>query len=218
VFPPLSHLVAHMLQRRLSASLAGALASLTLTGLSGVLPVASAQAASSATCPSAPLSQPFAQWGDSNSYALVPGGDFESASAAWTVSGGAQRTAGSESYGVTGSPGAWSLALPAGAAARSPFICVSAADQTFRLFARSAGPAATVLAQVVYKTPLGNVAIAVGKFVPGSSWAPTEAFQTGAALASALSSSGTVQLAVRFTSLGGSARIDDVFIDPRMHR
>jgi len=218
VFPLSFHLVAHRIQRRLAASLAGAFAFLILSGVPTFMPLTSAQAASGATCPAGTLSQPFAPWGDSSPYALVPGGDFESALTGWSLSGGAQRTAGSESYAVTGSLGAWSLALPAGATAQSPFICVSAADRTFRFFARSVGGTATVLAQVVYQTPFGNVAIPVGKVVANSSWAPSEAFHTGAALASMLSPSGTAQLALRFGSLGGNARVDDVFIDPRMHR
>jgi hypothetical protein len=67
---------------------------------------------------------------------------------------------------------------------------------------------------VVYATLIGNIAIPVGTIVLSGSWAPTAAFQTGAALASALSN-GTAQLALRFISLSGTPRIDDVFIDPR---
>jgi len=201
-------------RHRVSVSLAGTLAALTLAAFSGVLPLASAQAAGAATCPSVTLSQPFLQWGDSNSYALVPGGDFEGSLSGWSLSGGAARVAGSESYAVTGTLGSSSLALPAGASVQSPFMCVSASDQTFRFFARSEGTAATVRAQVVYETPVGNLAIPVGTISPNVAWAPTAALQTGVALASWLSN-GTAQLALRFTSLSGSARIDDVFIDPR---
>ena len=214
MFPYSSRLIAPGSSRRFSVSLAGTLASLTLAGLSSVLPVASAQAASAATCPSATLSQPFAQWGDANSYSLVSGGSFEGSLPGWTLSGGAQRAPGSESYAVTGALGAWSLALPVGASAQSPFACVSATNRTFRFFARSEGPAATVRAQVVYATPIGNIGIPVGTILLNGSWAPTPALQTGAALASFLSN-GTAQLALRFTSLSGTTRIDDVFIDPR---
>jgi hypothetical protein len=190
------------------------LAALALAALSGVLPLASAQAAGSATCPTVTLSQPFVQWGDSNFYSLVPGGDFEGSLTGWSLSGGAARAADSESFAVAGTLGASSLALPPGASAQSPFMCVSAINGTFRFFARSEGTAATVRAQVVYETPIGNLAFPVGTIPLNGAWAPTPALQTGAALASSLSN-GTAQLALRFTSLSGTSRIDDVFIDPR---
>ena len=40
-------------------------------------------------CDNATLTQPFLPWGDSNSYKLVPGGDFEGSMSGWTLSGGA---------------------------------------------------------------------------------------------------------------------------------
>jgi hypothetical protein len=195
---------------------------LVLAGLSG-LTAASAQAAhapapapaSTTACASSAVSQPFARWGDTNSYALLPGGDFESTLSEWTLSGGAQRAAGSESFAATGALGGWSLALPAGASVQSPFTCVSASDPTFRLFAHSEGTSGTVLADVVYKTPFGNIAVPVGNLQLKSGWAPTVALPTGAAIASAVSN-GTAQMALRFTAVSGSARIDDIFVDPRM--
>ena len=126
-------------------------------------PLASAQAAAStATCPSAALSQPFAKWGDSNSYELIAGGSFEGSLSGWTLSGGAQKVAGSEPYGVTGTIGSFSLGLPAGASAQSPFTCVEAGYKTFRFFARNTGTASKILVQVVYQTPIGLVSVSVG--------------------------------------------------------
>jgi hypothetical protein len=205
------------ISHRLSLSLAGILAGFTFSAVLSGPPVAAAQSTSSATCPTQAVSQPFAKWGDSNSYALVPGGDFERTPSEWTLSGGAQRVAGSEPYAATGAPGAWSLALPAGATAQTPFMCVGATERTFRLFARGEGFLAAVLPQVVYKTPLGNLAIPVSVIVPKGSWEPTAILKTGAPLATAIAN-GTVQLALRFTSITGSSRIDDVFLDPRFRR
>src|SRR5271165_7594363 len=130
------------MRRRLSLPLASTLAGLTFAAVASGLPVASAQAAGAPRCESQTLSQPFLKWGDSNYYSLVAGGDFESASSAWTLSGGAKRVAGSEPYDATGRLGGFSLALPPGAAAQSPFTCVEPNDRTFRLFARSEGKAA----------------------------------------------------------------------------
>ena len=41
-------------------------------------------------CDNATLTQPFAPWGDSNSYKLVPGGDFEGSLTGWTLIGRCQ--------------------------------------------------------------------------------------------------------------------------------
>ena len=184
--------------------------------LASGLPVATAQAASTATCPSVTLSQPFLKWGDSGSYALVAGGDFESSPVRMDPFRGSPACAGSEPYAVTGKLGSWSLALPAGGSAQSPFTCVEPSDRTFRFFARSEGTEATVRASVVYETSLGNLAIPVGNVVLHSSWEPSPILHTGAALATAIAN-GTAHVALRFTCLSGSARLDDVFIDPR-HR
>ncbi len=178
----------------------------------------SAQAAliSTGACNEAALSQPFAQWGDTSSYELIPGGDFEGSLAGWTLSGGAERVAGSEPYGVTGSVGSYSLELPAGASVQSPSTCVDAAYPTFRFFARNESLLSTLVVQVVYTTPLGTVALPLGAVALSSSWQPTLPMLTGS-VATGLLSGGTAQASLRFTALTGSTRIDDVFVDPRMH-
>jgi hypothetical protein len=193
--------------------LASALASVSLTAVS----TAPAQAAliSTGACNTAALSQPFTGWGDSNYYELVSGGDFEGSLSGWTLSGGAQRVAGSEPYGAAGSVGAYSLALPAGASAQSPFTCVNISYPSFRFFARNSGLASTVLVQVVYKTALGPLVAPVGIVALSPEWQPTLPILTASAVGGALSG-GTAQVALRITALTGSSRIDDVFLDPRM--
>ena len=64
-------------RRRSSPALGGILAGLSICALSVALPVASAQAAGVPKCETEALSQPFLQWGDSNYYSLVAGGDVE---------------------------------------------------------------------------------------------------------------------------------------------
>jgi hypothetical protein len=179
---------------------------------------APAQAALIATgaCNAAELSQPFARWGDASSYELLPGGDFEGSLEGWSLSAGAQRVPGSEPYGATGSVGSYSLMLAAGASAQTPFTCVNAAYPTFRFFARNDALLATVLVQVVYRTPLGQVALPLGVAALSGSWQPTLAMLTGSIATGALSG-GTAQAALRFTALAGTSQIDDVFVDPRMH-
>lgn len=180
----------------------------------GGLSPASAQAASS-TCPSTTTSTPFAAWGDTSSYSLVPGGSFESPLPAWMLVGVAGRVVGSDPYAITGTLGAWSLAITSGAWAQSPFMCVEATERTYRFMGHSVGAEATIRPDLVYETPLGSITIPGKKVTLKSKWEPSPIMHTGAVLVTAISG-GSVHLALRFTTLSGTADIDDVYIDPRM--
>jgi hypothetical protein len=198
-----------------------------LVGLLGafafaVLPAAAAKATliSTSNCDNATLTEPFLPWGDSNTYKLVPGGDFEGALSGWTLSGGASRVAGSEPFGATGAVGKYSMDLRAGASVQSPYTCVDAAYPTFRFFGRNDGLLSTVLVSIVYKEPLvGPVAVPVGTVALSGSWAPSVQMLTASAaqgIVNALLTGQTPQVALRFTALTGSSQIDDVYIDPHM--
>jgi hypothetical protein len=190
-------------------------AALGIFALSG----ANAHAAiiSTDACDKAALTQPFAPWGDTSPYKLVPGGSFEKGSAGWAMTGGARVVSGSEPFGATGSAGSASMSIPAGGSVTSPYTCVDAAYPTFRFFARNSGLLSTVLVQVVYKLPLlGATAVPVGTVALSGAWAPSAPMLTASAVTGLLSG-GTAQVALRFTALTGSSQIDDVFVDPRMH-
>jgi hypothetical protein len=197
-------------------SLAIAMVLASIVGALTSTSAAQAALVNTSACNESALSQPFLAWGDSSTYELVPGGDFEGSLAGWSLSGGAQRVTGSEPYGVTGSAGSYSLELPAGASAQSPFTCVDAAYPTFRFFARNDALLASVVVQVVYQTPLGTVALPLGVVALSHTWQPTLPMLTGSVVTGLLSD-GTAQAALRFTALAGSSQIDDVFIDPHMH-
>ena len=186
------------------------------------VPAASAQAAglvNTDSCDNATLTQPFAPWGDSSYYKLVPGANFEGSMAGWTLTGGAAVVPGSEPFGATGSVGKYSLYLPAGASAQSPYTCVDFAYPTFRFFAKNNGLLSTVLVSVVYKEPLlGAVAIPIGPVALSPTWGPSIPMLTASevqGLVNGLLARGTPQVALRFTALTGSSQIDDVFVDPR---
>jgi hypothetical protein len=213
VFAFSSHLTAAAPSQRRS-SLLIALLGVTLAGMLSLLGAVSAQAETSG-CPSVALSQPFTKWGDANKYSLVPEGNFEGTLSTWNLSSGAKKVTGSESYSVTGSVGSYSVVLAQGATVRSPFMCVSEINRTFRLFARSEGSSSTLNAEVVYKTASGGTLFgSVGTVNATSAWNPTAILKTG--VAKVVPFNGTAQLALRFTSTSGSTRIDDVFLDPRM--
>jgi predicted outer membrane lipoprotein len=190
-----------------------------------VLPAASANALqliNTDPCDNATLTQPFAPFGDSNSYKLVPGGDFEGSLSGWTLSGGAKRVSGSEPFGATGAVGGSSMYLPAGASVQTPYTCVDAAYPGFRLFGRNNGLLSTVAVSIVYKEPLvGPVAVPVGVIALSGSWAPSAQMSTLAfaqGIVNALLVGKTPQVALRFTAVTGTSQIDDVFLDPRQIR
>jgi hypothetical protein len=183
-----------------------------------VIPGATADAAvvNTNACNNATLTQPFQKWGDSSSYELMPGGNFENGAAGWTLTGGARVVSGSEPYGVTGSVGSHSLYLPAGASATSPTTCVDFAYPTFRLFALNKGLLSSLVVQVVYSEPLvGKVSIPVGAVALSGRWSPSLPMLTLSAVQGVLDN-GTADVALRFTELTGASQIDDTYVDPHM--
>jgi hypothetical protein len=165
-------------------------------------------------CDNSALSQAFLQWGDPAYYKLAPGADFEGSLAKWSLSGGAGRVSGSESYGATGSVGSSSLDLPAGAVAMSPQTCVNAAYPDFRLFTRTDVPGSTVTVSVLYNSPdSGPMTIPVGVITPTSHWQPTPPMLTGSAIPG-LMNGGTADVSLRFTTANGTVQVDDVYVDP----
>jgi hypothetical protein len=212
--PSLSHQFHNARRRSCSIGTTGVLASVIV----GLFSAAPAQAAliNTSACNEAALSQPFLRWGDSSTYELIPGGNFEGSLEGWNLSAGARRVPGSEPYGATGAVGSYSVELPGGSSAQSPFTCVDAAYPTFRFFARNDTFLASVIVQVVYRTPLGTLVLPLGAVALSSTWQPTLPMLTGSVVTGLLSG-GTAQVALRFTALAGTSQIDDVFIDPHMH-
>jgi hypothetical protein len=195
-------------------TLLGLLLTLGLLGL-GTGTATASSLISTQACNQNPLSQPFLAWHDENQYELAPGGNLEGSLTGWTLTGGATRVAGGEPYDVDGSAGAYSLSLPAGSTAQTPASCVDAAYPTFRFFGVNS-TAGVLLVQVVYQSLLGPVALPVGVVALSNHWQPTLTTLT-ASVALGLTSGGTAEMAIRFTALTGSSRIDDIYIDPRMH-
>ena len=96
-----------------------------------------------ASCPASPVSTPFSQWGDTNSYFLLPGGSFEGTAdqVGWTLSG-ASLTAGNEPFYVNDSGDSQSLTIAGGGSATSPFFCVDNTMTSLRFFAQQTAAAA----------------------------------------------------------------------------
>jgi hypothetical protein len=182
--------------------------------LAGLPATSQAALISTGSCDSSTLSQPFAQWGDSNQYKLVPGGDFEGSLSGWTLSGGARVVSGNGPQG----PGSHSLYLPAGASVTTPYTCVNAAYPSFRLFAQNQGLLSTIVPQVVYKLPLlGSTALPIGAIALSPKWAPSLPLLT-ASVVTGLLNGGTAEVALRFTAVLGASSVDDIYVDPMMRR
>lgn len=169
----------------------------------------------SAACSYGPLSTPFAQFGDSNSYGLVPGGSFEAGAPGWSLSQAAVTT-GNESYNVAG--GSHSLAIQPQGSAMSPSICASTASPTFRFFARQTSGNWAQMHVVVEWTDASGVVhdTTVGSLQgSGTAWQATPAF----ALSSVLplwQADQTLSVSLLFepAQYGGAWAIDDVYVDP----
>jgi hypothetical protein len=190
--------------RRLVGGVSIAIALGVASALALPVSAAAADSINLAACNNAALSQAFAPWADPSSYELAPGGDFESA--AWTLDGRAQLTAGSEPYAATGTLGNSSLSLPAGSSAQSPVTCVDAAYPSVRFFIAGTGLVAVNVID-------GGLDLRAGIAAASGAWEPTSVMLTEAPLYGILSG-GTAQVSLQLTALTGDPQIDDVFIDP----
>jgi hypothetical protein len=166
------------------------------------------------------VTQPFAQWGDSNDYTLAPGGDFETPLSDWSLTGGAAVSSGSESFGVTGSVGASSLSVPVGSVAVSAPVCVDPTRENFRFFARNSSTSknAKLKVEILYPTKSGDQKVILGGILDTAKvggWQLSPAYSNSSNLA-LLSGLKNPPIQYRFTTTGGGWQVDDIYVDPRM--
>jgi hypothetical protein len=159
-------------------------------------------------------SQPFAQFGDYNSYFPVPNHGLESGTTGWSLGTGAYVGAGNEPWYV-GGYGSRSLVLRPGASASSPPSCISLLDPYVRAFAKSNSATGPLRMQVIFYGLTGNLLgllnvddQAAADF---TEWQPTSNVPSllGAPLL-------TTYFRVKFTSLAsnGTWQVDDLYVDP----
>jgi len=163
-------------------------------------------------------SEPFAPWGDDNTYVPVPGGTFEPGSPSWTLSGGARIVPGNESFNVSG-PGSHSLSLPAGSSATSPAACTGLDHPSARLFVRNTGSSSSRLnVYATYQILLGlPVTINLGQLSGSSTWEPSSSLNMGLLdnLVGELTlSESTISFRFVPADSTGNWQIDDVYLDP----
>jgi hypothetical protein len=200
----------------LIAGLAGAalFAALPGSASAGVL------VASAPDCDNGATSQPFAQWGDENSYFPAPGGGFESGTA-WT---GGRVVSDQEPWRVADDAGSRALVVGAGRSVVSPTMCVGLEHPTMRFFAHRSGggllgAASTLVVTARVETSLGLVVeVPVGTITAltnGTSWNRTPTQVVVASLLPLLPGEHT-PIQFRFAAVGTADWvIDDIFVDPR---
>ena len=176
-------------------------------------------------CPT-PAAQTFAPWGDTNYYIPAPDSGFENGAAGWTLTGGAAVVTGNEPWMVGSAGDSHSLSLPAGSSATSPPMCIGLLSGGMRLFVQNTGAATSNMhVQVIYNggtgALLGGLASTLrisdqGTFAGARTWQPSPDVAMTGGLLPLL----TQSVQFRFTPLstGGHWRIDDVYLDPLMHR
>jgi hypothetical protein len=169
-----------------------------------------------ASCPAPPVSTPFSQWGDTNSYFSVPGGAFEGTAdqVGWALSG-ASLTSGNEPFLVNGSDDSQSLTIAGGGSATSPFFCVDNTMTSLRFFAQQLSAGGGLRVQALVQSADGVTVVPLARLLDGSmpAWAPTDPI-TGDT--SGLSDDQSLMVALQFTvrATAASWQIDDVYVDP----
>ena len=153
-------------------------------------------------------SQVFAAFGDTNQYYLAPGGNAET-TPAWPTSGSATLAAGK---GILGT-GSKVFALKAGASVTSPSFCVSLDSPTLRFSVKDPGVSGAALRVDVLGTSSSGstYSLQIAKINSGKAGVRlVDPSYLIANLAALLSSSGTTQVQLRFTSESGSWQVDDI--------
>lgn len=152
----------------------------------------------------------FQPWGDGSNYMLMPGGSFEDGTPSWALSGGAKPVLGNESFYINSKTDKKSLYMPSGSSATSPTMCFAAGDWHLRFVNKGSGQ---VRVTVHVSSLLGLLSVLDGGTVkPGATWTPSP--KVGLLLSNVGGLLTTKAISIRLTSSGGTAQVDDVYLDP----
>lgn len=172
-----------------------------------------------ASCPTPQTTTPFTQWGDSDSYFSVPGGNFESPLPAtgWIVNRAA-RVPGNEPFLVGAATDSSSFVIDGGGTAISPAFCVDNSMPDLRFFARSLGANGKLDVRLVVQTRLGVTTAPfsrVADLTAGSmpTWAPTGQLALADGMIAPPGRTTTARLVFSVEGHGGW-QVDDIYVDP----
>lgn len=173
------------------------------------------------SCAWPPLSQPFLPWADPGQYFLAPGGNFESGTDGWTLTGNAKIVSGNESYYVGSPSDSHSLSLPdTSSSVTTPTMCVTVLSPDFRVFLFNKGANGHTDGQLaVYLNFAGadgkpqQVKIAALK--NGTSWGLTLPISFIQYISTPLKQgSANVSFTIKPNDNHGNWLIDDFYVDP----
>ena len=169
-----------------------------------------------AWCDSYRSSQVFLPWADPASYTLAPGGDFEKGKSHWTLVAASRDSTDNEPFRVSGASDHSSLSIDNGGLALSPAMCVGLGEPTARVFFKQTGglPGATLQIDVLFDDVNGTTqAHTIGLLGVAQQWRLSPQLATMANLLPTIGA-GSTAIAFRFTAIGGSFAIDDLYVDP----
>jgi hypothetical protein len=162
-------------------------------------------------------STPFAKWGDTHAYFLMPGGGFEAGSPEWKFPG-STIVGGNETFFANAKTDSKSLAIPTRASVTSPTVCVAMGENSVRFFVKNPGVAgATLHVQAYVENPLTGLVLSTGFDVKSTTgpktWAPSHRLTIPNLLGGVL---GTQKVTLVFSARGTATtwNVDDVFVDP----
>jgi hypothetical protein len=176
---------------------------------------ASLLVADGANCGDYTYSQVFLPWADPANYTLAPAGSFENGTGRWDLVGASRVNNDNETFQVGGNNDHASLSLPSGSVAVSPAMCVGLGEPTIRMFFKQTGGTALAGLRVdaLFDDATGSTqSLSIGMLGARSQWTPSPQMAVVANLLPLLDAGTPVSF--RFTALGGSFRIDDVYVDP----
>lgn len=168
-------------------------------------------------CPGVTYTQPFAQWGDGNSYFMATGGSFEGTNS-WSLAGGAQVVGGNEPFYLNSSSDSHSLLLRPGSSATTPAMCLAALSPHMRVVGK-ASDGSGVHVDVYAQGVLGLVKLGVSANIDlGSDWGPSSDASLLLQNVLALTNLGKTNVVFRFSPIGSATvQLDDVYVDPIFH-
>ena len=161
-------------------------------------------------------SQVFLPWADPANYTLAPGGNFENNKSRWTLIAASRDTSDNEPFNVGGANDHSSLQIDNGGMALSPAMCVGLGQPAARVFFKQTGglPGAALQIDVLYDDAAGTTqSQTIGMLGVAQQWRLSPQLLTMANLLPTLDAASTA-IAFRFTAIGGSFKVDDLYVDP----
>jgi len=146
------------------------------------------------------MTQAFAQFGDTASYTLAPGGAFEGAWSTWTLGSNAL-VAGNDAFYLNAATDKQSVSIAPGTSVTSPAFCVDATNPFLRLVTKKATKG-SIKVEALYVDDMGAAKTQnLGSVIQGgtnangdyTNWAPSPVLKFGTALPIAKFASGTMK-------------------------